>query len=427
MQITPLAVGKIAGAAIILALIVLVIVWVQADYAIKGTIVIDTGTGMRPASQVDVRLIDSSSEQEIAAYLSEYEALKQDLLMAGATQLFDRLGQPDQPDQAHESDRSDEEVALTIENLIDGSAPLNEAELSAEQPELQRVVRELNRTLDPLTEEERTQVTARVQKYLEYALYCRKQKESALVGQEYYERAAQFWENRATRLKEIGRLLIDDAQPSYETSWLPYAGLGDEPSQQVRTVLQSDKRARVLAAEQAAEGARSGAKKSPADTRKQQQARAKTASGGVLPGAPVTSNEIMDIATRIQQRLRQQRVSVLKRSDEKLLALTVQQEVTDEEGHFAFEGQAIQPGEFLLFARYDMLTTDGEQVEFMWFEPVAISLRRFAFDKSTEVALDEMNQRQPACLELEEPGRDELFSEIVALLSARRERSARDD
>jgi hypothetical protein len=429
MHINPMAIAKIGGAAVILALIVLAIVWFQSDYTIEGTIAIDTGMGVRPASQIEVRLIDSAAEREIATYVSEYESLKQDLVMACATQLFDRLGEA--PPAAETAEPTPEQpgettsgTALTIENLISGGEALSAEELEAEHPEVQRIVRELNRKLEPLTDAERTQVTARVQKYLQYALYCRGEADVAPVGTEYYERAAQYWEDRATRLKEMGRLLVDDAQPSYETSWLPYAGLGEEPSQKVITVVRADKRAQLGVIEETGSAADKTAKQSQQHT-PAKPPRTPVEEGGVIAGAPVTSNAIFETITAAQQRLRQQYVNMLTRSDEKLLAMTVQQEATDEDGKFVFKGNAIQPGEFMVFARYDMLTTDGEQVEFMWFQPVTISLRRFAIDKSTVLALDELNQHRPACLDVPEPTREELFAEVVDILKTRRERIER--
>jgi hypothetical protein len=384
--------------------------------------------GIRPASQVEVRLIDDVAQQEIAGYVAEYETLKQDLLQENSKQLSERLGEAETADDAEATEDAvaaespGEEIELTIENLINGSAPLSEEQLKAEHPEVQRIVEDLNRTLEPLTDEERTQVTERVQRYLDFALYCRNQMEEVNVGADFFELGAQYWEDRATRLKEMGRLLVDDAEPSYETSWLPYAGLGEEPSQKVLTVVRADKRAQLGAIERAKSEAAGSAKKQAREKGRAATARRQVDEGGVIAGAPVTTNEILDLVTRVQQRLRQQYVDMLKRSDEKLLALTVEQVTTDEDGRFIFSGDVIQPGDFLLFARYDMLTTDGEQVEFMWFQPVAISLRRFAFDKSTVVALDELNQHRPACLEVAEPTRETLFDEMVAVLKAEQQR-----
>ena len=59
------------------------------------------------------------------------------------------------------------------------------------------------------------------------------------------------------------------------------------------------------------------------------------------------------------------------------------------------------------------MSSEGERVEFSWFNPVTISLKRLAFDKSSVVNLDELNQSKPPVDNIYIPDTDELLLDVL--------------
>jgi len=87
----------------------------------------------------------------------------------------------------------------------------------------------------------------------------------------------------------------------------------------------------------------------------------------------------------------------------------------------------VQPGNFIIFSKFDILSTEGDPIEFMWFNPVNVSIKRLAFDKTTIVNLDELNLSKPPYLDIYIPEKEELYLELVDMLTEKFEKPEKEN
>jgi len=393
MNFSPVVFARIGAVVVGAGLIALVVLLSRTEYAIKGTIQVDTGAYVNPARQCDVRLMQQLVEQEMNMLAAGYDTFRAQQFGPAVAKLRDAFHTATNGHAAGAAAKT----ALSLEDIVRKSistvTPEDLATKSAGE-----LADKAAEGLPPLTDDEREQVTSRVKQYLEHAVYCRDITQLAPIGAQFYEGAAQYWEDRVSRLKDSGRLITDDAQGVYKTEWLDTGGLGDEPVQRVSMTGKTN--VPVIA-------------RKKTDGTAARAARKKVKEGGVIAGCPLTSNDFTTAAAGIHRALQQQYQQMLARADNLMLEQTLDKMTTDDEGHFVFKGDAVQPGNFILSARYDSLSAEGERIEYTWFEPVSIPLRRFAFDKATTVRLDELNQKKPPHLALRAPAQEDIVDELI--------------
>ena len=222
------------------------------------------------------------------------------------------------------------------------------------------------------------------------------------VGRGYYEHGAAFWDHKIAPLRDVGRVAAEEATHNYRTTWHDGVGLGQEPVQEVHwysaTNTFSEGRA---AADKPAQQAKKHAPKKE---------------GGIIAGSSITSNDVLTLADTVVTAMRQRVDESVARAESAMLAATLDRTETDEEGAFSFRGGSVEPGRYLIFSKLSVLSLDGERLEYMWFEPVTVPLKRLAFNKRTTVELTEQNTRRPAILEMRMPVRDEVCSRIMSTL-----------
>lgn len=400
MRISIVGVGKLAGLAAGIALLTLLVLWSRARYTIEGSVRVEEGSAAGPARQVEVRLVSQNYEDSVAQLVQQYQRAYEAVLQAAVTQLIAKVN-----DIAASTNAAGGAGGLSLEALPPADTRSARERLRDEHPEVQRLVRALEKELGPLTDDERKDVSARVQRYLEFSLYCREMMQVAPVGARFYERAAEYWEERAEALKKTGRAITDDAALSYETEWFT-GGLGDEPVQRVSRISRTNE-ALLAALREARSGEQAPAPTPAAPPQKPRR------SGGVLPHSSLTSNDVQTALAAALRELQHTHDTVVRAAEDALLDETLDIAATGDDGRFAFRGDTVQPGSYIIFAKYDILSLEGEQMQLVWFEPVAVSLRRFAFNKSTRLDLTELNQRRPAVMDLRVPAQEALFATLV--------------
>lgn len=401
MRISIIGVVKLVTLGVVLAFIVLIVLWARAKYAIQGRIYVEEGSAAGPARQIEVRLVNKNYEDTVARLAREFERAAEQTMYAAVTQLAGKVN-----DIPVATNRTRDAGELSLDELSPAEARAARATLQEEHPDVQRLVKALEKELGPLTDDERKEVSARVRRYLAFSLYCREVMPAAPLGSRFYERAAQYWEERAEQLKKTGRVIIDDAALSYVTEWMT-GGLGDEPVQRVSRVSRTNEALRTALARAA------NVAKEPRATTPRKPAHPAPRTGGVLPHSSLTSNDLFAVVTATQRELQRVLEQTLRAAEEGLLDETLDLTTTDDDGRFVFRGETVQPGEYLIFAKYDIVTLEGDPVQLMWFEPLTISLRRFAFNKTTQLDLTELNQRRPAVMELRVPSADELRTTLL--------------
>ncbi len=410
MQISPVLIGKVAGAVAVVAVCIPLYLWSRADYSIEGTIQVDTGAYPSFARNIDVRLIHRAADEEMQKLVTEYKTFRDFRVGKTLGQLrgqAEDMQPPGEEPATPESDSSGiiENMLRSASEAVDTAAPIEE-ETSPPMPEPD--------------ERERENVKERIWTYARHETYCRDCVPLCPLGPPFYVKGARFWEEKASKLKDAGRLVVDEASVNYETTWMEYGGLGDEPVQFVKAVIRTNVPAAALES-----GASPAGSAKPA--RKKEPGAKKARGQGAIAGSPLTTNEILKAAAELQRDLQQKYQTVFRRSNELLIEMTLDQVTTDDEGHYVFRGDAVQPGNFVISAKYDVLSAEGKQIEFMWFHPVNLSLRRFAFNKSTVVNLDELNQSRPPFLDVYVPTRDEIFLELVDELKKAEEKPDETD
>ncbi|MCX7847729.1 MAG: hypothetical protein N2595_06860 [bacterium] len=405
MRVSIAGIGKLVGLAAGLVLLVLLVLWARANYAIEGRIVVEEGSAAGPARHVEVRLISKNYEQTVAQLARQYEQEQERVLSAVVTQLLTKVN--DIPVVTNGSRTAGE---LALEELAPAAARSAAVALREEHPDVQRLAKALEKELGPLSDDERREVSARLRRYLEYSLYCRDAMKAAPIGARFYERGAQYWEERADQLKNTGRVLIDDAACTYVTEWMS-GGLGDEPVQRVTRVVRTNE-----ALLSALKRVQARGRTVPATQREEKAKSPQRRYGGLLPQSSLTSNDLQTAVIAAQRELQRSYEAMMRAAEEALLDETLDTTTTDDDGRFVFRGEAVQPGSYLIFAKYEIVSLEGEQLQLVWFEPVTITLRRFAFNKATRLQLTELTQRRPAVMELRVPTQDGLSASVLQRL-----------
>ena len=404
MRVSSAGMGIVAGSLLGIAVIVLFVLLALTKYTIAGTIQVDTGAYVSPACNINVDLILASVDQDLARLTDQFQAYRSEKMTQAVARLAVEMETKLAETIAKTPATSTVAAGLSIEHVIDESLETGEsAPKTVVETELMAILKE------PAAADEKEEIQSRVDKYLRYALYCREMIDNCSVGNMFYRKGAEFWEEKVAALKEKGRLVYDDATVNYSTDWERYTGLGDEPVQEVSRTVRIDP-AELAAAEEAL--GESGPAVKPA-------ARAEKPKPPAI-GKLVSTNAIAAQATELERVLKDQYQYGLGESLKLLRDKTIMSVQTDAEGAFSFKGDEIQPGDYVVYAIYDVLSAEGEPVEFMWFEPVKISLRRFAFNKATVVTLNELNQHKPTFQSVYLPGRDELYLQLMDELEKKR-------
>jgi hypothetical protein len=376
MHISPVGYAKLFGLAATITLIALLVVWSRAHYKIEGVIAVE---GQPTPASLEVRLMAISADDDIAMLTNELVATQQALTQTIVTQLGARVTAAR---AAARAKRALDITSLDVSRHADKSAG----------------------ETGPLTPAEEAELAARMERYTTYALYCREQMKTCRMGGAFYEHGARFWDDKVAQLRSSGRLAADEATRAYETEWLDHQGLGEEPSQRVRAFVSSNAVFLALHKETQTKPAPMKKERAPAKTVKE---------GGLIAGCAITTNDVMTLVDEAVRTLQHQHTDGLPRAEESMLNATLAIAHTDGDGRFTFAGGSIQPGRYIVFARMEALSLDGERMEYMWYEPVYVPLKRLAFNKRATVRLTELNTRKPAVLQAAVPTRDELFATIL--------------
>lgn len=410
MRFSPVLAGKIVGAVAALIIVVFLLLWAHAEYTLKGTIVVDTGAYLAAARNISVDLLHSGVEEELLQLRAEYDRQLSNAYNNALASLR-HMAHTATPVRVE----ADETGPLSIDSLVRGEAQRVRDEVQRERERAEQRADALLSSLAPLSEEETAEVRARTALYRDHALYLRDVAAEPITGTDFYERGAQFWEQKATRLSEKGRVIVDDASLNFVIRERP-GGLGREPIQRVSTVKRTDVDIDALFEDESEE-------KPAVDQEKKDEETPHPATVTLIPGLTLTSNDLMNASAEII-RLQQRAASQLRANAERLyLEMSLDHTRTDEDGAFIFKGPMVQPGRYFLKSRYGTLSADGELIEYAWFVPVTISLRRLAINKETEVHLDNTNHGPPPGLDIYPLHHDALFARIVADLTRHAESS----
>ena len=380
MRISPTLISKIAGGIIAVGICAVAFLWLRSTYSIQGTIQVDTGIEVIQARQADVILIQGFVTEDLDQLVAEYNSFKKQQIEKTLKQLLKK---------------SKENAGL--------KKPAAKVEIKVE----------INKEgLDSIPDKnENETITKRVRKYAENAVYCREKIPEIREGKEYYEAGAVFWEEKITNLKDFDKLVVDDASLNYETAWQATGGLGTEPIQIVRAVIRTNI-FNVKISEPAPEIPEKKSEKPKIDE--------------VIPGSFLTKEEVMSFAVALNKGLKSEYKEIARKSSDLILTMTIEQTETDDKGLFIFKNKVVQPGNFIIYTKFDILSMQGVPVEFMWFTPVNISIKRLAYDKSTFLNLDEINQSKPPYLDIYIHENEELFLKLVDKLEAKLKKTKKE-
>ncbi len=380
MKISPSLIGKISGAIAVIAICIPLFLWSKSNYTIKGRVQVDTGVYVNPARNVDVKLILGSVDDQLKILVSEYENYR-DFRKEKTIELI--LEQKTQS-TTNSSEKIDSDA---IKNML--------ASTIGKTGETWKI------NLSELDDEERELVTTLVSKYYQNSNYCRDQAAGCPIGALFYEKGSLFWENKADNLIENKRIIFDEISTNYLTTWVN-GGLGGEPIQIVETVIVTNITIQEI---KAALG--DTPEEDPAEKPKQIDRSA------ILLDLNISTNDILGAVTDLKKDLQQKYRAILSKSDDLLIEMILDQVTTDENGDYIFKGKTVKPGKYFISSQYDILSSEGERVEFSWFNPINISLKRLAFDKSSVVNLDELNQSKPPVDNIYIPDADELLLDVL--------------
>jgi hypothetical protein len=389
MRISPAGIGKIAGVVLCIAVIGTWVLWSRTDYSVRGTVQVDTGTYISPGDNIDVHLILASVEEDIKKLVEDFSQLK----TARMSQAVITLIQQSTPEKP--KDDSGLSIEHVISDSLNDTEPAEPAETAPADDALARALREAP------DEEEKNEIQQRINTYRNNAEFCRECMPACPIGENFYQQAAQYWEGKAAALEEKGRLVYDEATVNYETTWQTYNGLGEEPVQLVSREVRVDP-GKLRKAEEQLTGPEKQPEKKKEETPKE-----------VLQAIEVPTNDIMNAAGEIERVLKERSLYAIAETENLLREKILETRKTDMDGSFVFKGDDVQPGGYIIFTRYDVLSTEGEPVEFMWYQPVTVPVKRFALKKAVTVNLDELNQAKPATLDLYVPERDELYLQLI--------------
>ncbi len=384
MKISPSLIGKISGAIAVIAICIPLFLWSKSNYTIKGRVQVDTGVYVNPARNVDVKLILGSVEDQLKILVSEYENYR-DFRKEKTIELILEQKKQSSSNSLEKSDSNTTKNAIS--NML--------ASTVGKTGETWKI------NLAELDDEERELVTTLVSKYYQNSNYCRDQAAGCPIGAVFYEKGSLFWESKADNLIENKRIIFDEISTNYITTWVN-GGLGGEPVQVVETVIITNITFQEI---KAALG--DTHEEDPAEKPKQIDRSA------ILLDLNISTNDILGAVTDLKKDLQQKYRAILSKSDDLLIEMILDQVTTDENGDYVFKGKSVKPGKYFISSQYDILSSEGERVEFSWFNPVTISLKRLAFDKSSVVNLDELNQSKPPVDNIYIPDTDELLLDVL--------------
>ncbi len=384
MKISPSLIGKISGAIAVIAICIPLFLWSKSNYTIKGRVQVDTGVYVNPARNVDVKLILGSVEDQLKILVSEYENYR-DFRKEKTIELILEQKKQSSSNSLEKSDSNTTKNAIS--NML--------ASTVGKTGETWKI------NLAELDDEERELVTTLVSKYYQNSNYCRDQAAGCPIGAVFYEKGSLFWESKADNLIENKRIIFDEISTNYITTWVN-GGLGGEPVQVVETVIITNITFQEI---KAALG--DTHEEDPAEKPKQIDRSA------ILLDLNISTNDILGAVTDLKKDLQQKYRAILSKSDDLLIEMILDQVTTDENGDYIFKGKSVKPGKYFISSQYDILSSEGERVEFSWFNPVTISLKRLAFDKSSVVNLDELNQSKPPVDNIYIPDTDELLLDVL--------------
>jgi len=394
MKISPSLIGKIVGAIAVIAICIPLFLWSRSNYIIKGRVQVDTGAYINPARNIDVKLILGSVDEEMQKLVNEYDEYREFRTEKVVESLLD-LEKQSSTNALGETD-SDEPKDGTQK------IPVSALEKSEDSGKLK-----IN--LKKLDDEEREKVSALVSKYYQNSNYCRERVVDCPIGYLFYEKGSLFWESKADNLKENRRIVFDEITTNYVTTWKD-GGLAGGKIQVVNIVIKTN------AAVQELKAAIDGIAEKKEVEKPQKDEKTTTVSID-----NISTNDILEAVIDLKKDLQQKHRDILRKSDDILIEMILDQVTTDENGDYIFDSKSVKSGNFFISSQYDILSSEGERIEFTWFYPVAISLKHLAFNKSTTANLNELNQSKPPVDNIYIPNIEEMFLDIMDDLKKRTE------
>jgi hypothetical protein len=394
MRISPAGIGKIAGVVVCVAVIAIWLLWSRTEYSVRGTVQVDTGAYVSPGANIDVHLILASVDEDVKKLVAEFAQLRASRISQSVVTLVAETA-PVAPESAAAADP----FGLSLEHVISDSLKDSPSATAAKKlPVNNQLVQSLK---EPPSQEEKDEISLRIQEYLEYAMVCRDSMESCPVGKNFYLKGAEYWEKKASDLQEKGRLVYDEATPNYSTVWETFSGLSQAPVQYVIREIRVDPTLLNQVDKQLA-----GVGEKPVPEKKKEPAKK-------LQIADVPTNEIMAVAVELERVLKERNQYVITETAKLLQEKILYTKQTDSDGSYVFNGADVLPGTYVVFTQYDVLSAEGEPVEFMWYCPVTVPLSRMALKKTVAMNLNELNQSKPATLEMYIPEQGELYLQLI--------------
>ncbi|RLD11319.1 MAG: hypothetical protein DRI44_03835 [Chlamydiae bacterium] len=390
MKISPSLIGKIFGAIAVIAICISLFLLSKANYSIKGHIQVDTGTYINPARNVDVKLILGSVEDQLNMLVKEYESYRDFRKEKTIEAIFEQMNpKTTNSSQNAQAARSKETITSVLSSITGTSLETG-------------ATGKIKINLSKLDDKEREQVTTLVSKYYQNSTYCRDQAIECPIGAIFYEKGSFFWESKADNLVKNKRIVFDEITTNYITTWVD-GGLGHEPIQVVKAVVVTNLTLREIKA------ALGETNDEEVVVKKEKEIDTSV----ILSNFNISTNDVIKAVIDLRKDLQQKYQAILSKSDNLLIEMILDQVTTDENGNYIFKGKTIKPGKYFVSSQYDILSSEGERVEFSWFNPIAISLKRLAFNKSSIINLDELNQSKPPVNDIYIPETNELVLDIL--------------
>jgi len=393
MKVSPALIGKIVGAIVVIAICIPLFLWSKSNYTIKGQIQIDTGSYISPARNVDVKLILGSVDDELKMLVNEYESYKNFRKEETINSILDQ--------KKHSPTNSSEKTKIGTAK-IDAAKDVIKKMMTSQDGKSG----ENKFNLTKLDDHERELVTALVSDYYQKSNACRDEAADCPIGAIFYEKGSLFWENKADNLVENKRIVFDEITTNYVTTWVN-GGLGGEPIQMVKTVIVTNITIQEIMA------ALGKTIKEKTEEVKPEEKVKKIDRQAILVDYNFSTNDIMNAVIELKRDLQQKHRTLLQKSDDLLIEMILDQVTTDENGNYIFKGKSIRQGKFFISSQYDILSSEGERIEFSWFHPANISLKRLTFNKSTIINLDELNQSKPPVNNIYIPDTEELLLDVL--------------
>jgi len=400
MRISPAGIGKIAGVVVCIAVIAIWLLWSRTEYSVRGSVQVDTGAYVSPGANINVHLILGSVDEDVKKLVDEFARIRVSRISQAVVTLIDTAS------AAVPASDTLSPSGLSLENVINASLKDSPDKPKEAVPAVDVALVKILKA--PVDAEEKEEISQRIQEYLEFAMVCRDSMVACPVGEDFYRKGAEYWENKAAALQDKGRLVYDEATPNYSTEWKSYSGLSDEPVQLVTREVRVDP-AQLSAAEKQLGG---GSVKPEPEKKKD--------ADKPLPIPDIPTNEIMTAAVDLERILMDRNQYTITETAKLFKEKILDTQQTDTDGKYVFKGDDVQPGTYIVFTQYDVLSAEGEPVEFMWYCPVTVPLRRLALKKSVAMNLDELNQCKPATLDMYVPERSELYLQLIDEIQKKR-------